>query len=177
MYDSSECRWLAVFQGLSPAESGVGDLERASAAGADSQWMEMSRKRTASGSCISPRSAKSSSPGARSMHALQSLCFCTCCIVFYSYSLLLSVIWHRWLGLRKSIWPVKTEWRGVGMVYLSGVRCRLFAYGPADATVIPPKTPKSLASFKSRLVLPFWYRLTQVVLEKTPLNRCSYCIL
>jgi len=36
-----------------------------------------------------------------------------------------------------------------------------------------PKTPLSLASFKSRLVLPFWYRLTQVVLEKRPLNRCS----
>jgi len=33
-----------------------------------------------------------------------------------------------------------------------------------------PKTPSSLASFKCRLVLPFWYRLTQVVLEKRPLN-------
>jgi len=30
----------------------------------------------------------------------------------------------------------------------------------------------SLASVKSRLVLPFWYRLTRVVLEKGPLNRC-----
>ena len=29
-----------------------------------------------------------------------------------------------------------------------------------------PETPSSLASFKSGLVLPFWYRLTQVVLEK-----------
>jgi len=36
-----------------------------------------------------------------------------------------------------------------------------------------PKTPSSLASFKSRLVLPFWYRLTQAVLEKRPLNGCS----
>jgi len=36
-----------------------------------------------------------------------------------------------------------------------------------------PKTPSSLASFKSRLVLRFWYQLTQIVLEKTPLNRCS----
>jgi len=36
-----------------------------------------------------------------------------------------------------------------------------------------PKTPSSLASFKSRLVLPFWYRLTQVVPEKRPLNGCS----
>ena len=31
----------------------------------------------------------------------------------------------------------------------------------------------SLAPVKSRLVLPFWYRLTQVVLEKRPLNGCS----
>jgi len=36
-----------------------------------------------------------------------------------------------------------------------------------------PQTPSYLASFKSRLVLPFWYRRTQVVLEKRPLNGCS----
>jgi len=30
----------------------------------------------------------------------------------------------------------------------------------------------SLVSVKSRLVLPFWYRLTQVVLDKGPLNGC-----
>ena len=35
-----------------------------------------------------------------------------------------------------------------------------------------PRTPSSFASFKSRLVLPFWYRLTQVVLEKRRLNGC-----
>jgi len=34
-----------------------------------------------------------------------------------------------------------------------------------------PKTPSSHASFKCRLV--FWYWLTQVVLEKRPLNGCS----
>jgi len=32
--------------------------------------------------------------------------------------------------------------------------------------------PLSLASEKSRLVLPFWYRLTRVVLDKGPLNGC-----
>jgi len=36
-----------------------------------------------------------------------------------------------------------------------------------------PKTPSVLASCKPRLVLPFWYRLTQVVLEKRPLNGYS----
>jgi len=34
----------------------------------------------------------------------------------------------------------------------------------------------SLASVKSRLVLPFWYRLTRVVLEKGLLNGCV-CVL
>jgi len=33
--------------------------------------------------------------------------------------------------------------------------------------------PLSLASEKSRLVLPFWYRLTRVVPDKGPLNGCS----
>ena len=53
-------------------------------------------------------------------------------------------------------------WHG----YLSGARCRL-AYVPADATAT-----HCLASVKSRLVLPFWYWLTWVVLEKGPLNVC-----
>ena len=36
----------------------------------------------------------------------------------------------------------------------------------------------SLASIKSRLVLPFWYRLTRVVPDKGPLNVCVcfYCM-
>ena len=54
-------------------------------------------------------------------------------------------------------------WHG----YLSRARCRL-AYGPADATAT-----HSLASVKSRLVLPFWYRLTWVVPDKGLLNLCS----
>jgi len=53
-------------------------------------------------------------------------------------------------------WVVR-YWRG----YLSGVRCKWFAYGPADATAIP-----SSRSGKIQNGLPFWCRLTQVVLEK-----------
>jgi len=57
----------------------------------------------------------------------------------------------------------------------SGVRCRLFAYYPTDATA--SQNPHlSLASFKSRLVLPFCYRLTEVVLEKRLLNGCSVVV-
>ena len=55
------------------------------------------------------------------------------------------------------------RWRG----YLSRARCKWFAYRPADATATP-----SSASLKSRLVLPFWCRLTQVVLEKRMLKWC-----
>ena len=39
-----------------------------------------------------------------------------------------------------------------------------------------PKTPSSLASSKSRLVLLFLYWLIKVVLEKRPLNGCV-CVL
>ena len=77
-----------------------------------------------------------------------------------------SVLWHCWLGCRKGIWPVKTWVVGCWHDYLSGVRCRL-AYGPADVTAT-----LSLASVKSILVLPFWYRLTRVFPEKGPLNVC-----
>jgi len=56
-------------------------------------------------------------------------------------------------------------WRG----YLSGAKCRL-AYGPADAT----GHSLSLASVKSRLVLPFWYRLTRVV---PAVKRVCVCII
>ena len=34
----------------------------------------------------------------------------------------------------------------------------------------------SLASVKSRLTLPFWYRLTQVVPDKRPLKRVCVCV-
>ena len=76
-----------------------------------------------------------------------------------------SVLWHCWLGVRKSIWPARKWvmrcWHG----YLSGQRCKWFACGPADVTA----TPSSLAS---RLLQPFRCRLTQVILEKRPLNAC-----
>ena len=52
-------------------------------------------------------------------------------------------------------------WHG----YLSGARCRL-AYGWCHCHSL------SLALVKSRLVLPFWYRLTRVVPDKGPLNGC-----
>ena len=48
--------------------------------------------------------------------------------------------------------------------YLSEARCRLFVYGPADATASQNSIISCL--IKSRLVLPFRYWPTQVVLEE-----------
>jgi len=41
---------------------------------------------------------------------------------------------HCWLGGRNSIWPVKNWVMRCWCGYLSGAKCRWFAYGPADAT-------------------------------------------
>jgi len=52
-------------------------------------------------------------------------------------------------------------------VYLSGARCKQFAYGPADATA----TQSSVAPIKCRMI--YLAGLTQVVQEKRLLNGCS----
>ena len=79
-----------------------------------------------------------------------------------------SVLWRCWLGGRKGIRAVKNWVVGCWRGYMSGARCRL-VYSPADAHC----HSLSLASVKSRLVLPFWYRLTWVVPDKGPLNMCD----
>ena len=79
-----------------------------------------------------------------------------------------------WLGVRKSIRPVKIERWDVGVV----ICLERGAYCLRVVQLVPlhPKTPLSFASFKYRLALPFWYRLAQVVLEKRPLNGCSVVV-
>ena len=72
------------------------------------------------------------------------------------------------LGVRKSIRPVKIDWWGVGVVI-----CLEWGCIWSNWCHCHPRTPSSLASFKSRLGLPFWYRFTEVVLEERPLNRCG----
>ena len=56
------------------------------------------------------------------------------------------------------------------VICLHGARCRL-ACGQADAC-----HSLSLASLKSRLILPYWYRFTWVVPEKGPLNGVCVCV-
>jgi len=80
-----------------------------------------------------------------------------------------SVLWRCWLGSRKGIQPVKklsggvlawlSDWSNVQtciLVWLSWCHCHSL----------------SLASVKSRLVLPFWYWLTRIVPDKGLLNGC-----
>ena len=81
-------------------------------------------------------------------------------VLFAFCALMLLVRWQE--GHLACKWAVGC-WHG----YLFAARCRL-AYGPTDATA----THCLFASVKSRLVLPFWYWLTQVVLDKGPLNGC-----
>ena len=69
-------------------------------------------------------------------------------IALISSNWLPSVLWHCCLGDRKGIRPVKKLSGGVHSL--------------------------SLASVKSRLVFPFWYRLSRVVPDKRPLNGCVH---
>jgi len=76
-----------------------------------------------------------------------------------------SVLWHCWLGGRKGIRPVKKEWCGGGMV--------ICLERDSDLHMAQLMLLRlTVSSVKYRLVLPFWYRLTWVVVEKGPLNVC-----
>jgi len=76
--------------------------------------------------------------------------------------------WHCWLGIRKSIRPVKNWvmrcWHGC----LS--EARWFAYGQADAMA----TSSYLTSLKSRMVLPFWCWIIEAVLEKEAVKQVCH---
>ena len=83
-----------------------------------------------------------------------------------------SVLWRCWLGGRKGIRPVKTEWWGADVAICLEHSADLREPSWCHCHSL------SLASGKSRLVLPFWYRLTWVVPDKGPLNGCMYvCML
>ena len=82
-----------------------------------------------------------------------------------------SVLWRCWLGGKKGIWPVKTEWWDAGMVIClwRGVDLHMAQLMPLPLTIS--------CACKSRLVLPFWYGLTRVIPDKRPLNSCCCCSL
>ena len=94
---------------------------------------------------------------------------CRCGICYCSNSgIVPSVLWLCWLGGRKGIRPIKK--------LSSGVLAWLSVWSEMQTCMWPSWChchSLSLASVKSRLVLPFWYRLTQVVPDKGPLNVCD----
>ena len=80
-----------------------------------------------------------------------------------------SVLWHCWLGGRKGIRPVKNL-SGEVLVWLS-------VWSEVQTCIWPSWChchSLSLAPVKSRLVLPFWYRLARVDPDKGPLNGCIW---
>jgi len=86
---------------------------------------------------------------------------------YLQHTVLRSVLWRCWLGDRKGIRPVKK--------LSSGMLAWLSVWREVQTCVWPSWChchSLSLASVKSRLVLPFWYRLTSVVPDKGPLNGC-----
>ena len=69
-----------------------------------------------------------------------TICYDSCDTIYH----VPSVLWHCWFGIRKSIRPVKNWVMKCWCGYLTGVRCRLFAYGPANATafhLLPHSNP------------------------------------
>jgi len=86
-------------------------------------------------------------------------CCCCCCYPFFALTLLVG--WQEGHPACKN---------------LSGeVLACLFVWSEVQTCIWPSWChchSLSLASVKSRLVLPFWYRLTRVVLDKRPLNWC-----
>ena len=74
-----------------------------------------------------------------------------------------SVLWHCWLGDRKGIWPVENLHVGLLVVTIWLELCMYYSSHCHHQFRI-------LSSNKSRLEI-FWYLLTQVQLDKWPLNR------
>jgi len=108
----------------------------------------------------------------KSMYVFTDLyCLHLVCLV-----LLCTVLWHAFSALtllvgRQEGHPACKNWVvGCWHGYLSGARCRLVCHWWCHCHSL------SLAPVKSRLVLPFWYRLTWVVLDKGPLSGCMYFV-
>jgi len=74
-----------------------------------------------------------------------------------------SALWCYWISGRKGI-----RWGAGIVIYLwQGAYLHMAHLKPVSLTVSCSST--------SRLVLPFWYQLIQVVSDKGPLNRCCCC--
>jgi len=88
------------------------------------------------------------------------------CVHACVYCSLPSVLQHCWLGIRQSIRPVKIfQWCGAGMVI-----CLEWSEYNLHMVQMMPLPPIISCFITIQNGLSFWCRLTQVVLEKKPLN-------
>jgi len=94
-------------------------------------------------------------------------CSLICC---FGFIIMPSVLLRCWLGGRKDIRPVKTEWWDAGEVIYLGEGADLHM-----AELMPLPLTVSCCS-KSRLVLPFWCQLTRVVPDKIKEGRKMLCV-
>jgi len=90
------------------------------------------------------------------------------CITIKINKYLLSVLRCCWFGGRKGIQPVKTKWWGTGVVI-----CLERGANYLHMSSWCHYHPIISCFIKIQNGLPFQCWLTQVVLEKRPLNRCS----
>jgi len=83
--------------------------------------------------------------------------------------------WQYWVGLYMPSVLWRCWFGGAGKKLSGGVLAWLSVWSEVQTCIWPSWChcySLSLASIKSRLVLPFWYWLTWVVPEKGPLNGC-----
>jgi len=98
-------------------------------------------------------------------YSTQNLCTKTFNSTDICYKLIInhlsSVLWCCWLGSRKGIRPIKTEWWGTGVVI-----CLQRGANDLHMVHLMPLPPHHLLLQQNPECLPFWCRLAHVVREK-----------
>jgi len=82
---------------------------------------------------------------------------------------------RTWVTVNKTLLVGRQEGHPACKKVSGGVLAWLSVWGEVQTCIRPSWChchSRSLASVKSRLVLPFWYRLTRVVPDKGPLSWC-----
>ena len=102
-----------------------------------------------------------------------------------------SVLWHRWSGVRKSIWPVKIEWWGVVVVicccsvhcfgifgWATGRAYRRQYYATLSLAVMFLNTWRKTMEREKRLLGFTWRSLTKAEVISVSLYswRCIWCL-
>ena len=115
----------------------------------------------------SPRSKRSFLGSGLTRNIQYRYCIFFIALSGYALSAMPPMFWRCWFGSRKGIWPVETEWWGWG----TGMAICL-ERGANDLHMVQlmPLHPIISCSSKIQNDWPFWCQLTQVVLDRMPLN-------